>query len=142
MKLTTTLLLSSTIALATANTSSSWKYQALTDEPQFKYDPNTISPCVLWYNNIGIESCEYTRSGFDISPEDFHKWNPSVGLDCKPWNVGSYCLVSEGKLASFKATASKAASTSSKSAAETASSKLQSYKYRCYDNHCYCHYHF
>ncbi|KAL6801937.1 hypothetical protein J3E68DRAFT_447801 [Trichoderma sp. SZMC 28012] len=123
MKLTTTLLLSSTIALATANTSSSWKYQALTDEPQFKYDPNTISPCVLWYNNIGIESCEYTRSGFDISPEDFHKWNPSVGLDCKPWNVGSYCLVSEGKLASFKATASKAASTSSKSAAETASSK-------------------
>ncbi|KAF3054752.1 hypothetical protein CFAM422_013261 [Trichoderma lentiforme] len=43
--------------------------------------------------------------------------------DCKPWNVGSYCIVSEGRLASFKATASKAASTSSKSAAETATSK-------------------
>ncbi|QYT01309.1 hypothetical protein H0G86_008353 [Trichoderma simmonsii] len=70
-----------------------------------------------------IDSCEYIRSGFDISPEDFHKWNPSVGLDCKPWNFGSYCIVSEGKLASFTATASKSASTSSKSAAETANSK-------------------
>ncbi|OPB42359.1 hypothetical protein A0O28_0034760 [Trichoderma guizhouense] len=65
MKLTTTLLLSFTIALATANTSSSFQWQALTDQPQFKYDPNTISPCVVWYNNIGRDSCEYTRSGYD-----------------------------------------------------------------------------
>ncbi|KAL6907359.1 hypothetical protein GGI43DRAFT_431416 [Trichoderma evansii] len=106
MKFTTALLLSSTIILPTANAEFQW--QPITDEPQFKYDPGTISPCIV---------C------FRISPEDFHKWNPSVGLDYKPWNVKSYCVVSEGRLASFIATASKEASTSSKSAAETASSK-------------------
>lgn len=79
----------------------------LTGEPQFKYDSDAITPCTLWYNNLGRDLCEHNRFMFGISPEDFHKWNLSVGLDCKPWNVKSYCVVSEGRLASFIATASK-----------------------------------
>jgi hypothetical protein len=38
------------------------------------------------------------RNYFGITPEEFHKWNPSVGLDCKPWDYQSYCIVTLEKL--------------------------------------------
>ncbi|KAL7917948.1 hypothetical protein ACQKWADRAFT_305548 [Trichoderma austrokoningii] len=124
MKLTIAFQLTYTMALATADSHFQW--HPLSDEPQFTYDPKTISPCILWYNNGGRDSCEYVRSEFKISPEDFHKWNPSVDLDCTPWNFQSYCLVSEGRLSSFVATASTTGTPSPKSAAETSSSKTSS----------------
>lgn len=41
---------------------------------------------------------------FGITPEDFCKWNPSVGVDCKPWNYQSYCILTEERWASFTST--------------------------------------
>lgn len=51
--------------------------------PQLQWDPATASDCVEWYDNGDGESCEAVRKYWGITPEDFHKWNPSVGLDCQ-----------------------------------------------------------
>ncbi|KAH7021102.1 uncharacterized protein B0I36DRAFT_367546 [Microdochium trichocladiopsis] len=58
-------------------------------------DPNTTSDCVDWYNDeLTGESCAYIRQYFGISPELFHQWNHSVGLDCAPWSFDqSYCIL-------------------------------------------------
>ncbi|KAL7783617.1 hypothetical protein V8C37DRAFT_396918 [Trichoderma ceciliae] len=72
--------------------------------PELQWDPDTISTCREWFNNAGSDTCESIRSMFDISPEDFHKWNPSVGVDCKPWRYQSYCILTEEKWASFTST--------------------------------------
>lgn len=84
--------------------------------PQMQWDPDTISSCMDWYDNAGTETCEYIRDMFKISPQDFHTWNPSVGLDCKPWNLQSYCILTKERWASFTSTmtvsTSKATSTS------------------------------
>jgi hypothetical protein len=57
-----------------------------TGSPQLQWDPDTAKDCVEWYNHGDDESksCEYVRDYFTITPEQFHKWNPSIGLDCKP----------------------------------------------------------
>ncbi|KAL6699836.1 hypothetical protein J3F84DRAFT_404790 [Trichoderma pleuroticola] len=74
--------------------------------PQMQWDPDTISSCMEWYDNDGRDTCEYIRHMFKISPEDFHTWNPSVGLDCKPWNFQSYCILTKERWASFTSTRS------------------------------------
>ncbi|KAL7940238.1 hypothetical protein V8C42DRAFT_356376 [Trichoderma barbatum] len=66
---------------------------------------NTISPCIVWYSNL-ISTKRQIRSEFGISPEDLYKWSPSVSSDCRPWNIKYHCMVSEGRLAIFIATAS------------------------------------
>lgn len=66
--------------------------------PLLQWDPDTVADCVDWYDNYEGESCEYVREYFDITPEIFHKWNPSVGLDCTPWWWQSYCIVTLEKL--------------------------------------------
>jgi hypothetical protein len=33
-----------------------------------------------------------------VTPEEFHRWNPSVGLDCQPWQWQSYCIITQEKL--------------------------------------------
>lgn len=75
--------------------------------PLMQYDPDTAKDCVEWHNNlidepepyIGDSSCKAVRDYFNITPEEFHKWNPSVGLDCQPWyDVTSYCIVTLQKL--------------------------------------------
>ncbi|KAL7967772.1 hypothetical protein HDV63DRAFT_412005 [Trichoderma sp. SZMC 28014] len=72
--------------------------------PELQWDPDTISTCREWFNNAGSDTCGSIRSLFGISPEDFHMWNPSVGVDCKPWNYQSYCILTEEKWASFTST--------------------------------------
>ncbi|KAL6803002.1 hypothetical protein GGI42DRAFT_359895 [Trichoderma sp. SZMC 28013] len=74
--------------------------------PQLQWDPDTISSCMDWVDNVGKETCEYVRDMFGISPQDFHTWNPFVGLDCKPWNIQSYCILTREKWASFTSTRS------------------------------------
>ncbi|KAL7801204.1 hypothetical protein V8C43DRAFT_185371 [Trichoderma afarasin] len=74
--------------------------------PQLQWDPDTISSCMEWIDNVGEETCEYVRDMFKISPEDFHTWNPSVGLDCKPWNFQSYCILTKERWPSFTSTRS------------------------------------
>ncbi|KAG9201356.1 hypothetical protein G6514_005728 [Epicoccum nigrum] len=61
--------------------------------PTLQFDPDTISPCVMWEDNVNDLVCEDVRKYWKITPEEFSRWNPSVGLDCKPWNVQSYCVV-------------------------------------------------
>ncbi|KAL6860702.1 hypothetical protein ACO1O0_004736 [Amphichorda felina] len=66
---------------------------AYTDYPTLQYDPETASPCLIWENNARNLVCEDVRSYWNITPEEFSRWNPSVGLDCKPWIAASYCVV-------------------------------------------------
>lgn len=81
-------------------------YAAATSTPEWQWDPETIDSCIEWYNHeLGDKPCEYVRDYFNISPEDFTKWNPSVRLDCKPWRYNqSYCIVTKERLASFTST--------------------------------------
>lgn len=64
-----------------------------TGHPILQYDPDTISPCVVWVDNANDLVCEDVRSYWGITAEKFSDWNPSVGLDCTPWIVASYCVV-------------------------------------------------
>lgn len=71
-------------------------------EPAFQWDPETELPCIMW-EDIGSGddemTCEETRDYWNATPEQFSRWNPSVGLDCKPWNKPqSYCVVPESRL--------------------------------------------
>jgi hypothetical protein len=61
--------------------------------PSLQVDPDTISPCVMWEDNANDLVCEDVRKFWNITPEEFSRWNPSVGLDCKPWGIQSYCVV-------------------------------------------------
>lgn len=88
---------------------------AASPQPELQYDPDTISTCIEWFNNDGSDTCESIRSMFGISPADFHKWNPSVGTDCKPWRYQSYCVLTKERLASLTSTTTKASSTTSTS---------------------------
>ncbi|KAI0870637.1 hypothetical protein GGS24DRAFT_474624 [Hypoxylon argillaceum] len=71
--------------------------------PELQWDPATISTCIEWFNNGGSDTCEYVRTLFDITPQLFHAWNPSVGLDCTPWDYQSYCILTKERFASLTA---------------------------------------
>ncbi|CCC12765.1 hypothetical protein SMACR_09546 [Sordaria macrospora] len=44
-------------------------------------------------------SCAAVRDYFDITPEQFSEWNPSLSLDCEPWlEPVSYCIVTISRL--------------------------------------------
>ncbi|KAK4062682.1 uncharacterized protein Triagg1_9800 [Trichoderma aggressivum f. europaeum] len=45
-------------------------------------NPTTTKNYLDWYNNVDGKTCQETRALFKISPEEFAKWNPSVGVDC------------------------------------------------------------
>ncbi|KAF2966464.1 hypothetical protein GQX73_g7084 [Xylaria multiplex] len=79
--------------------------------PELQWDPATISTCVDWFDNGGSDTCESIRSLFNISAQDFHDWNPSVGLDCKPWDYQSYCILTKERLASLTLTKTTATAT-------------------------------
>lgn len=72
--------------------------QATCKGPHLSFDPTTASDCVEFYDNVEGETCEKVLDYWNTTPEEFHKWNPSVGLDCKPWGLQSYCIVTEEKL--------------------------------------------
>lgn len=92
------------------------RYAASTGYPTLQWDPDTVKDCVEWYNNDEGETCEYVRNYFGITPAEFRTWNPSLGLDCKPWDYQSYCIVTESKLNATKPT-----TTSSKMSSSTTS---------------------
>ncbi|KAK7964076.1 WSC domain-containing protein [Apiospora saccharicola] len=55
-------------------------------EPEMIYDLNTISTCTFWYDNYHGRSCKDVRDDtFNVSPEAFSRWNPSITLDCGNW---------------------------------------------------------
>ncbi|TKX19486.1 WSC domain-containing protein 9 [Elsinoe australis] len=60
-----------------------------------------------------------------LAPEEFSRWNPSVGLDCAHWHDWtSYCIVDKAKLERFSATAIKTTTTSTSLPASTTSTTL------------------
>ena len=63
--------------------------------PDLQWDPETVKDCIEWYNNGFDVPCEDVRKSFGISPQLFHEWNPMVGLDCKPWDFQSYCVLTQ-----------------------------------------------
>ncbi|RSL72593.1 hypothetical protein CEP53_000991 [Fusarium sp. AF-6] len=67
--------------------------------PGLPYDRNTIHSCIEWYDNDEGKTCEQIRDYFKITPEQFSEWNPSIGLDCKPWKLQSYCIVTLERVA-------------------------------------------
>ncbi|KAF3484079.1 WSC domain protein [Arthroderma uncinatum] len=75
------------------------RFCAGNDYPRLQWDPETTLSCIDWYDNNQGMGCEDTRNYFTITPEQFTKWNPSVGLDCKPWKKShSYCILSQERL--------------------------------------------
>jgi hypothetical protein len=86
-----------------------------TDFPLLPYDPETTSDCADWYNNEdGSRSCEWIRDYFRATPEEFSSWNPSLGLDCKPWyDWNSYCIITWAKVNATRSTTTSATTTTS-----------------------------
>jgi hypothetical protein len=79
--------------------------------PTLQFDPDTISPCIMWEDNADDLVCEEVRDYWHITPEDFSRWNPSVGLDCKPWGFQSYCVVPRARLPTTTSSSSEAPET-------------------------------
>ncbi|KXJ87840.1 hypothetical protein Micbo1qcDRAFT_236083 [Microdochium bolleyi] len=81
---------------------------AAQDWPVFQWDPETIATCTSWANPTADEKCEDFRKMFAISPEQFHAFNPSVGLDCSGWLKypgTAYCIADTVRVAQYWATA-------------------------------------
>jgi hypothetical protein len=95
------------------------RHATSTGLPLLQWDPDTVADCVEWYNNGENESCESVRKMFGITPEVFHEWNPSVDLDCKPWNWQSYCIVTQQKLDQTKPTTSSSTTISTTTSSST-----------------------
>ncbi|KAK8146891.1 hypothetical protein G3M48_002466 [Beauveria asiatica] len=85
-----------------------------TSTPLLDWDPNTVESCVEWYNNGMGETCEYIRDYFGITPEQFSSWNPSIGLDCKPWEFQSYCIVTKERNEEYSRTHTTTTTTTTK----------------------------
>lgn len=85
-------------------------------DPWLSYDIHTIENCSFWYDNFGTKSCERVREIWQISPETFHRWNPSISADCKGWSRHAYCV---GVLAELTSSSSTMTSTSTSTTTST-----------------------
>ncbi|EFZ03027.1 WSC domain protein [Metarhizium robertsii] len=72
--------------------------------PQLGWDPETVKSCAGWYDNAGDVTCEYVRQLFGIPAEMFTQWNPSINLDCKPWRIQSYCIITQERVDEYERT--------------------------------------
>lgn len=94
-----------------------------TRTPLLDWDPNTVQSCVEWYNNGMEQTCEYVRDSFGITPEQFSSWNPSIGLDCKPWKFQSYCIVTRERNEEYSRTHTPTTTSATKSTTPTSTTK-------------------
>lgn len=92
--------------------------------PELQWDPDTVKDCVGWFNNGGNDTCEYVRDLFGIKPQLFTKWNPSVGLDCKPWNIQSYCIITQERVDEYDRTHPTTSTSTTTPASTTTTSTL------------------
>ncbi|OWY50358.1 putative wsc domain protein [Alternaria alternata] len=72
--------------------------------PLLQWDPETVEDCIDWYDNGQGKTCEYVRELYGYTAAEFSEWNPSVGLDCKPWDWQSYCVITQRKYDSIHPT--------------------------------------
>lgn len=59
-------------------------------------DPRTAPDCIEYadVHNANETTCDSVIRTYNLDPERFHAWNPSVGLDCTPWpSNSSYCVL-------------------------------------------------
>lgn len=76
--------------------------------PGAHWDPNTISTCVVWEEPRFNMTCETFRDSWGISPQQFHEFNPAIGVDCSGWDnstMTSYCIGDEAREDQLYATA-------------------------------------
>lgn len=90
-------LLSSSVGCLVALLASS-PLSAAGPTPELQYDPDTVSPCLMWVDNADDLNCEEVRQYWNITSREFSQWNPSVGLNCQPWGYQSYCVVPQVRL--------------------------------------------
>lgn len=94
-----------------------------TPYPELQYDPATTKDCADWISNTGGKTCKEVRDSFNLTPEEFAQWNPSVGVDCdKLWIVASYCVLTHQKLSQLTSTttsSTKVATTTTTTSATT-----------------------
>lgn len=81
--------------------------------PQMQFDPDTIDTCIGWIDNYKDQTCEYIRDYFNITPEEFHLWNPSISVDCEGWWPQSYCVIIDEKLPAETTTTTELTTTTS-----------------------------
>lgn len=68
---------------------------------RYGFDERSAKDCVMWADieDASVDTCEKTLRYWGAEPKRFHAWNPSVGLDCKPWlNETSYCVVTQATI--------------------------------------------
>ncbi|KAH7317179.1 LysM domain protein [Stachybotrys elegans] len=71
----------------------------LADEPAYPYDPDTSPYCSWWMDHVGGLYCPDVPLGWQISVQDFLRWNPSLGPVCEgllPAET-SYCVETTGE---------------------------------------------
>ncbi|KAF3040806.1 hypothetical protein E8E11_006028 [Didymella keratinophila] len=64
----------------------------------YGFDERSAKDCIEWANidDASVDTCEKTLRNWSLEPERFHAWNPSVGLDCRPWfSQMSYCILTQ-----------------------------------------------
>ncbi|KAK7189949.1 WSC domain protein [Paraphaeosphaeria sporulosa] len=82
------------------------RYAVCGNAPLLQWDPDTVEDCVGWYDNDGTDTCEHVRKIHGVTPEEFHAWNPSVGLDCNWQYWQSYCIITQEKIDALPKTTS------------------------------------
>ncbi|KAE8377267.1 hypothetical protein BDV26DRAFT_281995 [Aspergillus bertholletiae] len=55
--------------------------------------PGTIDICMKWHLTKDGDGCWQIQQDFDISVDDFNKWNPHVGTDCHALWLGYYVCI-------------------------------------------------
>ncbi|KAI9375023.1 hypothetical protein BJX61DRAFT_550312 [Aspergillus egyptiacus] len=82
------------LALALGTVEGRPRYFLKDATPNLPADPNTISTCTWWWDNVdGAIPCEDMPFEWGISMEDFLRWNPSITADCGNYLTGrSYCV--------------------------------------------------
>ncbi|KAI1119968.1 LysM domain-containing protein [Nemania abortiva] len=62
--------------------------------PKYPYDPNTTKYCSYWIDNVGAATkCTDIPTNWEITLEDFLRWNPILAPDCTNFEVQkSYCV--------------------------------------------------
>ncbi|KGO65557.1 Peptidoglycan-binding Lysin subgroup [Penicillium italicum] len=82
------------LALALGSVEGRPQFSARSATPGLPSDPNTISTCTWWWDNVdGTIACADVPFQWGISMEDFLLWNPSITADCGNYLTGqSYCV--------------------------------------------------
>ncbi|KAK8101915.1 LysM domain-containing protein [Apiospora kogelbergensis] len=67
-------------------------------KPNYPSDPNTTPFCSWWWDNDDSVPCADVPEAFDITMDDFVRWNPSLSAGCGAYKkFFSYCIEASGE---------------------------------------------